>query len=128
VHANESPHLYVEVMNRPMGGGEVEMLLVSLPVDEVGAEPVPGGLARLGAELFAGPGALAAWTVRPFIHRRGASFGRSVDQITHNELDQVLSFDELSKGSASMDRRTRITTDRWRALAMDAAGGPASCA
>lgn len=121
VHADESPQLYVEVKGRPMGRGEVEMLLVSLSVDAVGGEEVPQAVRDLHAELFRGPGSLAAWTVRPFTHRRGTALVRSVDEITHDELEQVLSFDELQRGSASMDRRTRVTTEPWRELATDAA-------
>lgn len=127
VHADESPQLFVELKNKPMSGAEVEMLLVSLSVDVLGAERVPRALSELRAALFVGPGTLAAWTVRPFIHRRGQTVAlvRSVDEITHNELDAVLSFEELSRGSASMDRRTRTTTDPWRALASDAPIGAA---
>ncbi|MBN8613398.1 MAG: hypothetical protein J0L92_22585 [Deltaproteobacteria bacterium] len=115
VHADESPQIYVEVKGRSVGGLAVEMLLVSISVEVLGDETPPAALVALYASL-AGEGALQAWTVRPFIHRRRTAFVRSIDEITHHELDKALGLEALQRESESMDRRCRVTSEPWRAF------------
>ncbi len=119
VHADESPSVYVEVKSRPFDGRSLELLLVSLSVEVLGDEHVPSGVRDLWAELSPrdvdGP-RLAAWTVRPFLRRRHTAFVRSVDEITHSELDRTVSLEALQHESESMDRRCRVTSEPWRAL------------
>lgn len=124
VHADESPQIYIQLKDRWVGGLAVEMLLVSISAAVLGDETPPPSLVALYASL-AGEEALEAWTVRPFIHRRGRTFVRSVDEITHSELEAPLTLDALNAGSASMDRRCKVRCAPWLPLPRAPFGGSA---
>lgn len=115
--ADASPSIYVELTERPVGKADMELLLVSLRVDVAGGEAVPRALHDLVSALTPhSDAALAAYTVRPFVRRHGESVMRSIEELTHTDIDREVSLDAINRASAQMDRRCRVTSDPWHPL------------